>query len=113
MDPCLKALRKNKVYVRRVIARDGPQETLGEPIEMLAFVEMREREQQSTGGTELVTETLIVTEEEITLDDRIWVGHPAATSPPDTSTGGSKPRVAFPRMDPIKPFEVSHYETIV
>lgn len=111
MNGCLKAMRKNTIYVRRLVAKDGPHETLDVVIAMKAYVEVRDRVQGAPGGTELVEETFIVTEEEIYVDDRIWVNHPTVTTAPDTTVGGRKPRAVRPFMDPEKTATISHYET--
>lgn len=76
MDPCLRLMLNSTVTVRSVTEiSEGGSEVLGAPRVLAAYVERRT--EIKTGGpggsTERQTRHLIVTEEPITADDRVWL----------------------------------------
>lgn len=111
MKQALKKLLNQTVHVAKVTSYDGPNEVLETPRAIQAYVEIvRDRVSApgtlGTQGTELSASHLIVTEDEITLDDRVWLPgfdqtDESFSRQPDSVNAFHDPRTGA----------VSHYET--
>ena len=74
MDPVLKSLMTQKINVARVASYSASgTEVLSTPEEISAYVEILRQIQGTNGGEEEKTTHLIITEKEITIDDRVWL----------------------------------------
>ncbi len=109
MDPCLKAMLTQTVNVKTPIDYDGPNEVLGDVRAIAAQVQQKRSVGGAPGGTELTFDTVIFTEAEITVDDRIWL--PGLDPTNEDFSRQAKSVFAVP--DPEKPSTISHYETVI
>lgn len=75
MDASLKTLLNSTITVKSVVGyTDGGSELLGEARSIKAYIEQNtEIRKNPNGADERRTRTLIVTEDAISVDDRIWL----------------------------------------
>lgn len=105
MDACLKRLLNKKINVASIVSYDGPQEVLGPISEVSAYVETKSSMSSDKTGTGLVTKTVVITESEIKLDDRVWL----PSIPTSDLTRSRKPLSVNVFND--ENGRVSHYES--
>ena len=75
MHPCLKKELAQTIYVRTPTSYDaGGSEVLSDPVEGKAYIEtVTERIIAPEGGREEIQHTMIITEQAITMDDRVYL----------------------------------------
>jgi len=74
MDPQLKAQCAQTIYVAAPSSTSNyGDQTYGSPTAVSARVEFEDREVTNASGEMLRTDTLLITEDAITLDSRIWL----------------------------------------
>jgi hypothetical protein len=112
MDPALKSLLTQTIHVRRPTGfSPGGTPTLAAAVAMLAYLEPGATQGSGMGGTEMRTGTLIITETDIGMDDRIWMpgDDPTDLTLAETPLPGS--RRVF--NEPFLGTAVDHYEIMV
>lgn len=74
MDPSIKRLLTQIVNVASVVSYNGPDEVLGPTRQIRAYVETRTAFSSApNAGNDLANRTILIIEEQISLDDRIWL----------------------------------------
>lgn len=106
MDPCLRKHLRQTIYVATVTGYSpGGTETLSTPVARKAHVELQRRRGTAANGTESDGDHLIIVEEEVTLDDRIWLPGFDQTNP----VFSRQPQEVIGMPDP-RTGAISHYE---
>jgi len=108
MDPCLKVMLTQIINVKSPTDYDGPDEVLGPAREVKAHIQEKRNISGAPGGTELTTQTLIITEDPVTVDDRVWL--PGLD--PANGAFSRQPASVFIVPDPETGLN-SHYETTI
>lgn len=105
MEPCLRMLLTSTVQVRSVVGySETGDETLGPLRTVKAYVERKTYNR----GQERTTQTVIVTEDLISLDDRLWLEGQDASNP----TFSKRPEDVVVYKHPLTG-SVDHYEVIL
>jgi len=109
MDPCLRKMLRETVAIAQVTGRDSYGDpVIGEPKYVAAYVEIDRGERPGpSGGIQSETRHRIWVEDEITMDDRIWL--------PGEDVEEINPRTPYTVAVYRVPMssEISHYEVVV
>lgn len=107
MESCLKSMLTSTITVKSVTGySEYGDETLGNARSVKAYVEQRvEVVKHPSGGEERRVKTVIVTEEAISVDDRIWMEGADTSSP----TFSRRPESVIAYKHPVTAL-VDHYE---
>ena len=109
VEACLKWTLNKTIHVAQVAGYSpGGTETLGTPVPVKAYVEVMVNTQGSNLGSERTTTHLVITEDQISTDDRIWLPgldptNAAFSRQPDSVDAFNDPETGA----------VSHYEVVI
>ena len=73
MDACLRRMLNKTIHVASVVSYDGPQEILETPRAIKAYVEIKRSLSSDGDGKDIASSHSIITEEKISIDDRVWL----------------------------------------
>jgi hypothetical protein len=109
VDPCLKEeLVTKEVQIKTVTGRNGPNETLGPVKKFNGYFQVNVSNVQIVDGTEKEADTVFWSEDEVTLDDRIWI----PDLQPSNEAFSRRPRKISLRFDP-ETGKVDHYKVTI
>jgi len=108
MDPALKVMLTQTINVAQVASYSASgTEVLGSPAQVAAYVEISEQIIPTNNGSEEKTTHLVITENEITIDDRIWL--PGLDPSNDADSRQPKLVGVFNTVDGA----IDHYEVLI